>query len=257
MAVATKAAAFAVILRFFDVAVHPAKEDWDAALAALAVASIAIGNIGAIGQDSLKRLLAYSSIAQAGYMLAGVVVGTSLGLKSVVFYLFVYLLMNVAAFAVVMARERETALGDDIEAVAGIGASRPALAWPLTISMLALAGFPGTAGFIGKFFLIEGTVEGGFTWLGVVIVIGSMVSLAYYLRVVAAVWMQPGAKPARVTPVMAGGSAETRPFAARATGVPVEVVAIAVVTGAAVVAFGIVPSPLLDLASDAAASIFG
>jgi NADH-quinone oxidoreductase subunit N len=257
MAVATKAAAFAVILRFFDVAVHPAKEDWDAALAALAVASIAIGNIGAIGQDSLKRLLAYSSIAQAGYMLAGVVVGTSLGLKSVVFYLFVYLLMNVAAFAVVMARERETALGDDIEAVAGIGASRPALAWPLTISMLALAGFPGTAGFIGKFFLIEGTVEGGFTWLGVVIVIGSMLSLAYYLRVVAAVWMQPGAEPARVTPVMAGGSAEAGAFAARTTGVPVEVVAVAIVTGAAVVAFGIVPSPLLDLASDAAASIFG
>ena len=257
MAVATKAAAFAVIVRFFDVAVHPAKEDWDAALAALAVASIAIGNIGAIGQDSLKRMLAYSSIAQAGYMLAGVVVGTSLGLKSVVFYLFVYLLMNVAAFAVVIARERETALGDDIEAVAGIGASRPALAWPLTISMLALAGFPGTAGFIGKFFLIEGTVEGGFTWLGVVIVIGSMLSLAYYLRVVAAVWMQPGAEPARVTPVMAGGSAEAGAFAARTTGVPIEVVAVAIVTGAAVVGFGIVPSPLLDLASDAAASIFG
>ena len=125
MAVATKAAAFAIILRFFDVAMHPAKDDWDAALAALAVASIAIGNVGAIGQDSLKRLLAYSGMAQAGYMLAGVVVGTSLGLKSVVFYLFVYLLMNVAAFAVVIARERETALGDDIEAVAGIGASPP------------------------------------------------------------------------------------------------------------------------------------
>ena len=116
--------------------------------------------------------------------------------------------MNVAAFAVVIARERETALGDDIEAVAGIGASRPALAWPLTISMLALAGFPGTAGFIGKFFLIEATVDGGFTWLGVVIVIGSMVSLAYYLRVVAAVWMRPGAEPVRAAPVMAGGSAE-------------------------------------------------
>ena len=257
MAVATKAAAFAIILRFFDVAVHPAREDWDAALAALAVASIAVGNIGAIGQRSLKRLLAYSSIAQAGYMLAGVVVGTSLGMKSVVFYLLVYLLMNIAAFAVVMARERETALGDDIEAVAGIGASRPALAWPLTISMLALAGFPGTAGFIGKFFLIEGTVEGGFTWLGVVIVVGSMVSLAYYLRVVAAVWMQAGTEPMRATPVMAGGSAEADGFAGREARVPVEVVAIAVVAGAAVIGFGIIPSPLLELASDAARSVFG
>jgi NADH-quinone oxidoreductase subunit N len=257
MAVATKTAAFAIILRFFDVAIHPAKDDWDVALAALAVASIAIGNVGAIGQDSMKRMLAYSSIAQAGYMLAGVVVGTSLGLRSVVFYLFVYLLMNVAAFAVVIARERETALGDDIEAITGIGGSRPELAWPLTISMLALAGFPGTAGFIGKFFLIEGAVDGDFTWLGIVIVIGSMVSLVYYLRVVAAVWMRPGAEPVRATPVMAGGSAEAGRFAGRVAGAPVEVAAIAVVAGAAVVAFGIVPSPLLDLASDAARAIFG
>jgi NADH-quinone oxidoreductase subunit N len=256
MAVATKAAAFAILLRFFDVAVHPAKGDWDAALAALAVTSIAIGNIGAIGQDSLKRLLAYSSIAQAGYILAGVVVGTSLGLKSVVFYLFVYLLMNIAAFAVVIARERETALGDDIEAVAGIGASRPALAWPLTIGMLALAGFPGTAGFMGKFFLIEGTVDGGYTWLGVVIVVGSMVSLAYYLRVVAAVWMRPGAEPVLAAPVMAGGSSEAGPIAARLTGSQPEVVAVAIVAAAAVVGFGIVPSPLLHLASDAASAIF-
>jgi NADH-quinone oxidoreductase subunit N len=257
MAVATKAAAFAIILRFFDVALHPAKGDWDVALAALAVTSIVIGNVGAIGQSSLKRLLAYSSVAQAGYMLAGVVVGTSLGLKSVVFYLFVYLLMNVAAFAVVIARERETALGDDIEAVTGIGASRPALAWPLTISMLALAGFPGTAGLFWKFFLIEATVDGNFTWLGVVIVVGSMVSLAYYLRVIAAVWMRPGAEPVRAAPIMAGGSSEASPADPRAGRVQLEVVAVALIAAAAVVAFGIIPSPLLHLASDAARAVLG
>src|SRR6185503_260715 len=209
MAVATKTAAFAVILRFFDVVLLPAKSDWDVALAALAVASIAIGNIGAIGQDSMKRMLAYSSIAQAGYILAGVVVGTSLGLKSVVFYLLIYLFMNLAAFAVVIARERETSLGDDIEAMAVIGASRPALAWPLTIAMLGLAGLPGTAGFVGKFFLIEATVEGDYTWLGVMIVIGSMVSLVYYLRVIAAMWMPDVPVRDRApAPVMAGGSPE-------------------------------------------------
>jgi NADH-quinone oxidoreductase subunit N len=261
MAVATKAAAFAILLRFFDVALLPAKDDWDVALAALAVASIVIGNVGAIGQDSLKRLLAYSGVAQAGYMLAGVVVASSIGLKSVVFYLLVYLLMNVAAFAVVIARERETDLGDDIESVAGIGASRPALAWPLTISMIALAGLPGTAGFIGKFFLIEASVEGGFTWLGVVIVVGSMVSLAYYLRVVAAVWMRPGAEPARVrpaaAPVIAGGSPEAETTLFSRLGPTVEAEAIAVVTAAAVIGFGIVPSPLLDLASNAARAVFG
>jgi NADH-quinone oxidoreductase subunit N len=257
MAVATKAAAFAILLRFFDVALRPAKDDWDVALAALAVASIVIGNIGAIGQNSLKRLLAYSGVAQAGYMLAGVVVATSLGARAVVFYLLVYLLMNVAAFAVVIARERETALGDDIEAVRGIGASRPALAWPLTISMLALAGLPGTAGFFGKFFLIEAAVDGNFTWLGIVIVVGSMISLAYYLRVVAAVWMTPAPRVApAAAPVMAGGSPEADAAPRRWFGQTFEAEAIAVVTGAAVIAFGIIPSPLLHLAADAANSIF-
>ena len=125
MAVATKAAAFAILLRFFDIALLPAADDWDVALAALAVVSIVVGNVGAIGQTSLKRMLAWSGVAQAGYMLAGVVVASELGVKSVVFYLFVYLFMNMAAFAVVIARERETALGDDIDAVAGIGAPAP------------------------------------------------------------------------------------------------------------------------------------
>jgi NADH-quinone oxidoreductase subunit N len=251
MAVATKTAAFAILLRLFDGALLPAKEDWDVALAALAVATIAIGNIGAIGQTSLKRLLAYSGVAQAGYMLAGVLVATELGVKSVVFYLFVYLIMNMAAFAVVAARERETGLGDGIGTVAGIGATRPALAWPLTIAMLGLAGLPGTAGFLGKFFLIEAAVDGDFTWLGVVIVVGSMLSLVYYLRVVAAVWMEEGAAP---VPVVAGASPEADGLVAssRSTIVPV---AIAVLAGAATIVFGILPGPLLDLASDAGAAL--
>jgi NADH-quinone oxidoreductase subunit N len=171
--------------------------------------------------------------------------------KSVVFYLFVYLIMNMAAFAVVAARERETGLGDHIDAVAGIGATRPALAWPLTIAMLGLAGLPGTAGFLGKFFLIEASVDGDFTWLGVAIVVGSMVSLVYYLRVVAAVWMEDAVAP---VPALAGGSPEAGPLApkSRSTWLPV---AIAVLAGAATVVFGILPGPLLDLASDAGAAL--
>jgi NADH-quinone oxidoreductase subunit N len=256
MAVATKAAAFAVFLRFFDTALLPAKEDWDVALAALAVATIVIGNVGAIGQGSLKRLLAYSGVAQAGYMLAGVLVATQTGVKSVVFYLFVYLIMNMAAFAVVAARERESAFGDQLDSVAGIGATRPALAWPLTIAMLGLAGLPGTAGFLGKFFLIEATVDGDFTWLGVVIVVGSMVSLAYYLRVIAAVWMQE--RPAGDTlPALAGGAPEASPAGpASGRGGAIAVpTAIAVLAGAATIVFGILPGPLLDLASDAGAAL--
>ena len=121
MAVATKAAALGVIIRFFDVAVIGASSSWAPALAVLALVTIVVGNVGAIGQSSLKRLLAYSSVAQAGYMLAGVVVTTQLGARAVVFYLAVYLFMNMAAFAVIVARERETGVGDDISSLYGLG----------------------------------------------------------------------------------------------------------------------------------------
>src|SRR3954452_15302451 len=99
--------------------------------------------------------------------------------------------MNLAALAVIIARERETGLGDHIDSVAGLGATRPILAWPMTIAMLSLAGISATAGFIGKVYLIAGAVDGGYPWLGVFILVGSMISLAYYLRVLAAMWMRP------------------------------------------------------------------
>ena len=192
MAVATKAAAFAVFVRFFDVALISEASDWQPALAVLAAISIVVGNVGALGQSSLKRLLGYSGVAQAGYILGGLVVASEAGINALVFYLATYAFMNFAAFAVVVARERETIHGDHIDGVRGLGASRPLLAWPLTISMLALAGFPATAGFIGKLYLIEALVEGDYTWLAVFIAVGTMISLAYYLRVVAAMWMRPG-----------------------------------------------------------------
>ena len=149
-----------------------------------------IGNVGALGQNSLKRLLGYSGIAQAGYILGGLVVASEAGVNALVFYLAGYAFMNLAAFAVIVARERETPYGDDIRAVEGLGRERPLLAWPLTISMLGLAGLPATVGFIGKLYLIEALVEGDYTWLAVFIAVGTMISLAYYLRVVAAMWMR-------------------------------------------------------------------
>ena len=275
MAVATKAAAMGVILRLFDVALIGESNIWAPALAALAVITIIVGNVGAIGQASLKRLLAYSSVAQAGYMLAGVVVSTQLGVTAVVFYLFAYLLMNMAAFAVIVARERETGLGDDITSLYGLGAERPALAWPMTIAMLSLAGFPATAGFFGKIYLIDAAVENEYTWLGVVIVLGSAISLAYYLRVVAAVWMrQPAEESGAVAvaavgprPAIAGGSTEAdadpeataaaERLASAGTGVGArrlvqpEVIALAVLCAAATIFFGIWPSPLMNVAAQA------
>jgi NADH-quinone oxidoreductase subunit N len=256
MAVATKAAAFIALARLFEVALAPIADDWQPALAALAVVSIAVGNVGALSQDSLKRLMGYSGVAQAGYMLAGVVVATETGLEALVFYLAAYTLMNLAVFAVVIARERETDRGDDIEALAGIGRSRPLLAWPLTIGMLALAGLPGTSGFMGKLFLIEASVDGDYTWLGVAIVIGTMVSLAYYLRVVSAVWMRPGPteEAAQPVPAIAGGSPEADVIPRGASRCAL-IVGSALLCGAATVVFGVAPSPLLDWASHAAGSL--
>jgi NADH-quinone oxidoreductase subunit N len=262
MAVATKAAALGVTVRFFDVAVIDASNSWAPALATLAVITIVVGNVGAIGQSSLKRLLAYSSVAQAGYMLAGVVVTTQLGARALVFYLAVYLFMNLAAFAVIVARERETGVGDDISSLYGLGADRPLLAWPMTIAMLGLAGFPATAGFFGKVYLIGAAVDNGYAWLGVAIVIGSAISLAYYLRVVAAVWMRvPEPRvSAAVTggvarPAIAGGSVEADRELPDRRLVQPEVVVLAVVCGAATIFFGVYPSPLLDLAHDAGAAL--
>ena len=190
MAVATKAAALGVILRFFDVAAIGIQNDWAPALATIAAITILVGNVGALSQSSVKRMLGYSSVAQSGYMLAGVVVGTRLGANATVLYLIVYLLMNLAAFAVVVAVQNERADGDELSGVAGLGARSPWLAWPLTIAMLSLAGIPGTVGFIGKFQLIHALVDGSYTWLAIVLVVGSMISLGYYLRVIAAIWMR-------------------------------------------------------------------
>ena len=291
MATATKAAALGVLIRFFDVAVIDAHHHWAPALAAVATITIIVGNVGALSQTSIKRILGYSSVGQAGYMFAGVVVGTRLGVDATVLYLAFYLMMNVAAFAVIVANQNARADGDDLSGLAGLGARNPWLAWPLTISMLALAGIPGTVGFIGKFQLIHALVDGGFTWLAIVLVVGSMISLGYYLRVIATVWMRPetaspgpgfasrltfgvGARAAGddLAPI-AGGSPEAdalggagppggggRPGgagassehpAARSATAHGEVAFVAVVFAAATIVFGVFPSPMFTFVAHA------
>jgi NADH-quinone oxidoreductase subunit N len=254
MAVATKAAAFGLALRVFDEALIHDRTNWAPALAALAVTTIVIGNVGAIAQTSLKRMLAWSGVGQAGYLLAGVLVGTRLGLQATMFYLGVYLLMNVAAFAVVVARERVSEHGDSLQSLDGLGRASPWLAWPMTIAMLSLAGFPATAGFIGKFYLIQASVEGNYTWIGIAIVVGSMISLVYYLRVIAVMWLGPveieipTMPPRRVRPV--GGWSPLADARAQP-----EVAFLAVLMAAATIFFGIVPSPLFHVANDVGHSL--
>src|SRR5437764_1027879 len=174
--------------------------------------------------------------------------------------------MNMAAFACVAGREVEQPeFGDDISTLAGLGARNPWLAWPMTIGMLALAGIPGTVGFVGKFQLIHALVNGDYTWLGIVLVIGSMISLGYYLRVVATIWMSrfrpasaaasAGALQGGLAPI-AGGSQE----ADAAEGPPAagpQVALVGLASAAAVVFFGIIPSPLFTFAWHAGHAITG
>ncbi len=257
MAVTTKVAALGAFARFFDVALIEAHASWGPAVATLATITIVVGNVGALGQSSLKRMLAYSSVAQAGYMLAGVVVASKLGIQALVLYLIVYLVMNMAAFATIVARERETGAGDSVASLAGLGRARPLLAWPMTLAMLGLAGIPATAGLIGKIYLIEATVEGGYAWLGVVIVVGSMISLGYYLPVIATMWMREAPSRGRLgpsggeggLPAVAGGSPELdgEPAGELVRGSQPEVVLVAVLAGAATLVFGVVPQPLFEL----------
>jgi NADH-quinone oxidoreductase subunit N len=271
MATATKAAALGVFIRFFDVAAIGAQDTWAPLLAALAAITIIVGNVGALTQTSMKRMLGYSGVAQAGYMLSGVVVGTKLGASATVLYLGLYLAMNMAVFAVIQAQE--DTLGDDqMSSLAGLGSRSPWLAWPITIGMLALAGVPGTVGFIGKFQLIHALVNGDYTWLAIVLVIGAMISLGYYLRVVATVWMGEQSfirlpvRPAVDLAPIAGGSPEAdtepapiapvAPSRARA-GSQVEVAFVAILFAAACIVFGIIPSPLFHLASHAGAALTG
>ncbi|MGH2890499.1 MAG: NADH-quinone oxidoreductase subunit N [Solirubrobacteraceae bacterium] len=273
MATATKAAALGVLLRFFDVAALPIHVTWSPALAVIAAITIVTGNVGALTQSSLKRMLGYSGVAQAGYMLAGVVVATNLGVNATVLYLLFYLMMNMAAFAVIVALQNERADGDDMAALAGLGRRDPWLAWSMTIAMLGLAGIPGTVGFIGKFQLIHALVNGAYTWLAIVLVVGSMISLGYYLRVVAAIWMRgevpaPGPayadlslnRPGGLAPI-AGGS----PEADQETVAPVtaaharftEVTFVAAACAAASVGFGVFPTPLFHLAAHAGRALTG
>jgi NADH-quinone oxidoreductase subunit N len=275
MATATKVAALGAFLRFFDVAAIGAQNTWAPLLATLAAITIIVGNVGALGQTSLKRIMGYSGVAQAGYMLTGVVVGTRLGVQATVLYLMFYLAMNLAPFAVIIAEEHERPDGDYLSAMAGLGARRPWLAWPMTVGMLGLAGIPGTVGFIGKFQLIAALVSGAYTWLAIVLVIGSMISLGYYLRIIAAIWMRPpvaapappgsagraGPGQSELAPI-AGGSIEADeweegPGKAGAARAYPELVFVAVGFAAATIFFGIFPTPLFHLAAHAASALPG
>jgi len=193
MSVGTKAAGFAAFIRVLLEAVPSQQGTWGMALAILAVLTMTLGNLAALRQTSLKRMLAYSSIAHAGYILVGLVPGTAEGADAALFYLFTYAFMNIGAFAIVVALEKAQADDALQNRAAGIADHWPMLAFAMAIFMFSLSGIPPFAGFFGKFFVFKAAVDGGWAWLAVIGMLNSAIGLYYYLRVTVAMYFEaPG-----------------------------------------------------------------
>lgn len=194
MSVATKAAAFAAFFRAFLIAVPVSVLDWQLVLAVLAVATMTIGNVAALVQTNVKRMLAYSAIAHAGYILVALVADTPEGVSAALFYFAAYAVMNLAAFGGLIAlgqgdRERLT-----LAELSGAAQQKPWAAAALAISLLSLSGFPPFAGFVAKFFVFGAAVNANYTWLAIVGVLNSLVSVYYYLGPVIRMYMSPPAE---------------------------------------------------------------
>jgi NADH-quinone oxidoreductase subunit N len=191
MSAAVKAAAFIALLRVLLLTLPGLQPVMGKVLWILAVLTMTVGNLSALGQDNIKRMLAYSSIAHAGYILVGMVAGDVLGGQASLFYLLVYAFMNIGAFGVVILIAQKEDEGYDIRNLAGIGFRYPALGAFLTLFLVSLAGIPPTAGFVGKFYLFSAAIKNGYIWLAVIGVLNSAVSIYYYLRLVVYMYMVP------------------------------------------------------------------
>lgn len=200
MSVATKAAGFAAFIRVLA-AITTGDRPWLIALAAIAVLTMTLGNLAALRQASLKRMLAYSSIAHAGYVLTGLAAGNAQGAQGALYYLLVYTFMNLGAFAVVQAVQGRDEIDVSSERVAGLATRQPVLAALMAIFMFSLTGIPPLAGFFGKLYVFSAAVQGGLAWLAVVAMINSAVAAYYYLRVTVSMYMlEPAPRRGGVAP---------------------------------------------------------
>ena len=201
LAVASKAAAFAVLVRIFVIALPDLANLWIVVVTALAVLTMIFGNLVAIPQTNIKRMLAYSSIAQAGYILLGLVAFTELGIAALLFYSMTYVFANVGAFAVVAAFYNKTG-SFEIKDYAGLATRSPLLAAAMFICLISLAGLPPLAGFVGKLLLFTAIIDAGYVWLAFIGIIMSMVSVYYYLIVIKVMYIgkaEENAEPVRVS----------------------------------------------------------
>ena len=184
MATGVKAAAFGAFLRVFYTAFAPLLAGWSVILWLMAVLTMTLGNITALMQDDIKRMLAYSSIAHAGYILIAFAIGDKVFASSILFYVLVYTFMNIGAFAVVILLGRKDAPNTGIESYAGLAARHPVIALSMSVFLLSLAGVPPLAGFMGKFYVLSAAIKAGYYWLAVIGVLNSAVAAYYYLRVI-------------------------------------------------------------------------
>lgn len=191
MAAAVKAAGFAALVRVLQQALGPSTVVWSEIVWWLAVITMVVGNLVALAQRKLKRMLAYSSIAHAGYLLAAVAAGTALGASAMLYYVFAYTLMTVGAFAILAALGRDGERDVRIDDLSGLARRRPWVAFAMAVFMLSLLGFPGTAGFIGKWYILSAAVDAHLNTLAVALVLASVVSAGYYLPVIMAMYMKP------------------------------------------------------------------
>jgi NADH-quinone oxidoreductase subunit N len=252
LSVGSKAASFAMLLRIFieglptmrvslvENATHAGAPEigWGGVglFYVLAVVTMTVGNFAALTQSNLKRMLAYSSIAHAGYLLIGAVTGTARGVTAMLVYLFVYTFMQLGAFAVLAMMRRQDVAGEELKDLNGLFFRQPFAAIAMLLFMLSLGGIPPTAGFMGKFWLFSAAIESGYVWLAVIGVLNSAVSLYYYIRIV--VYMMLKNEPA-------GSEPRQNP-------------ALAVVMVTAVVAtvlLGVYPQPLFEFAQASAATL--
>ena len=205
LSVGSKAASFAMLLRIFVVGLPALSAEWTLLFYVLAVVSMTVGNIAALTQSNLKRMLAYSSIAHAGYLLIGGGVGTERGVTAMLVYLGVYLFMQLGAFAVVAAMRRSDIIGDELKDLNGLSKRSPMAAIAMLFFMLSLGGIPPTAGFMGKVWLFGAAIDAGFIWLAVIAVANSALSIYYYIRVVVFMWInqeEPVGSPIVIGPAM-------------------------------------------------------
>jgi NADH-quinone oxidoreductase subunit N len=204
LSVGSKAASFAMLLRIFLEGLPAMSADWRLLFEALSIITMTVGNVAAVTQTNIKRMLAYSSIAHAGYLLMGVVAGTSRGVAAMLIYLLVYAFMQLGAFAVLVLLRRRDVIGDELKDFSGLHFRAPWAAFAMLVFMLSLGGIPPTAGFMGKFWLFGAAIDAGYYWLAFIGVLNSAVSLYYYVRIVVFMYIkteQPGSNPA-VTPAL-------------------------------------------------------